>query len=129
MALRVDYSEAQLAGLSLAIVGNPSRDEPLETSKTLCQVADSEADLLTSCFLKSFKSLDQHQLHHHSELSRNELYGYASAIFDDNATLLEQGALIARHLAAKSNHPNIKSGDLCVALIDKIQVGDDKLQA
>ena len=129
MALRVDYSEAHLAGLSLAKVGNPSRDEPLQISKSLCQVPESEADLLTHCFLKSFKSLDPHQLHHHTELSSNELYGYAGAVFDDNETLLEQSGLIARHLFAKSNHPNIKSGDLCVALLDKVKIGDDILQA
>lgn len=129
MALRVDFTEAQLSGLSLAKVGNPARNEPLQTSRALCQFQDAEADLLTHCFLKSFKSLDPHQLSHHSDLASNELYGYACAIFDDNKSLVAQAALIARHLVAKSNHPNIKSGDLCVALIDDIRIGDDKLQA
>ncbi len=129
MPLRIDYTETRLAGLSLAKVGNLSRDEPLETSRTLCRVADADADLLTSCFLKSFKSLDPHRLHHHRELTGNELFASAFAIFDDKTTLLEQGARIARHLAARSNHPNIRSGDLCIALIDKVKIGDQYHQA
>ena len=37
MALRVDYSEARLAGLSLAKVANPMCEEPVQTSRALCK--------------------------------------------------------------------------------------------
>lgn len=129
MSLSVDFKEANLEAMSLAKVGNPSRDEPLRTSKKLCRFEESEAELLTHCFLKSFRSLDLHHLHHHTDLKSNELFGYAGAIFDDNETLLEQGELIARHLYAHSSHPNIKSGDLCVALIDDVVVSGELVQA
>ncbi|MCB1061670.1 MAG: hypothetical protein KDN20_01975 [Verrucomicrobiae bacterium] len=129
MPLSVNFKEAQLSAMTLAKVGNPLRSETLRTSKQLCQFEDSEAELLTHSFLKSFRSLELHQLHHHSDLKNNELFGYACAIFDDNDSLLEQGAHIARHLHAKSNHPNIKSGDLCVSLIDDIVVAGNRVQA
>jgi hypothetical protein len=129
MPLSVNFKEARLAAMSLARVGNPLRSESLRTSRALCQFEDSEAELLTHCFLKSFRALELHTLHHHSDLRQNELFGYASRIFDDNDTLLEQGAAIARHLHAKSNHPNIKSGDLCVALIDDVLAGGERVQA
>ncbi|MEM6917098.1 MAG: nucleoid-associated protein, partial [Verrucomicrobiota bacterium] len=80
-------------------------------------------------FLKSFKSLELHQLTHHDSVERNDLFGYAAAIFENNDELLEQGARIASHLRARSNHPNIKSGDLCVALINDISVSGEKTQA
>ncbi|MCP5539835.1 MAG: nucleoid-associated protein [Akkermansiaceae bacterium] len=128
MPLNVVFREAKLAALALAKVGNPARSEPLRTSKTLCRFADEEADLLTHCFLKSFRSLELHQLHHHSDLAQNELHRYATAIFQDNDSLIEQSAAIARHLHAKSNHPNIKSGDLCVALIDGLIVAGKTVQ-
>lgn len=129
MPLKVNFQEAALAAMTLAKVGNPLRSEPLRTSQKLCRFEPSEAELLTHCFLKSFRSLELHQLHHHSDIRSNELWSYAAAIFNDNETLLEQGAAIARHLHAKSNHPNIKSGDLCVALIDDILVDGKPSQA
>ena len=129
MALSIKFNEARLAGMALAKVGNPLRDEPVQTSRKLCHFEDSEAELLTHCFLKSFKSLELHHLHHHTEIESNEVFGYASAVFDSNDALLESGQNIARHLHAKSNRPNIKSGDLCVALIEDVVVGGQKVQA
>ena len=115
--------------MTLARVGNSSRSEPLLTSRALCQFEEEEADLLTHSFLKSFRALELHQLHHHSDLKQNELFRYAGAIFDRNDSLLEHGASIARHLHAKSNHPNIKAGDLCIALIDDVVAGGESVQA
>jgi hypothetical protein len=129
MPLTLNFRNAKLSAMSLAKVGNPVRDEPLQTSQSLCRFQNEEADLLTHCFLKSFRSLELHQLHHHTDLAKNELYAAAAAIFDDNTTLLEQGAVIARHLYAKSHHPNIKSGDLCIALIDHVGVVGQAAQA
>lgn len=128
MSLALNFHNARLSAMSLAKVGNPVRQEPLRTSQSLCRFQNEEAELLTHCFLKSFRSLELHQLQHHTSIESNELFGYAAAIFDDNSTLLEQGAMIARHLHAKSNHPNIKSGDLCVALIDHIGVSGVAVQ-
>jgi hypothetical protein len=115
--------------MALAKVGNPVRGEPLRTSQAPCRFRDEEAELLTHCFLKCFRSLEPHQLHHHSELSKNELFAAAAAIFDDNTALLEQGAAIARHLHSKSQHPNIKSGDLCVALVGGVGLLGTEVQA
>jgi hypothetical protein len=129
MALSIVFKEAKLGAMALAKVGNPLREEPLQTSKTLCRFGDEDAELLTHCFLKSFRSLELHQLHHHTDVGNNELYGYAKAVFEGNDSLLEQGAMIARHLHAQSNHPNIKAGDLCVALIDDVIVAGQKVQA
>jgi len=123
MSLTVRFNKAELATLSLARVGNPLRSEPLQTSRHLCRFEPEDAGLLTHCFLKPFRSLDLHQLAHHSSLARNELYGCAGAIFENEDNLLEQGVRIAKHLYAKSHHPNIKSGDLCVALIRNIGLG------
>lgn len=129
MSLALNFTQAGLEAMSLAKVGNPVRDEPLQTSQTLCRFNEEEAELLTHCFLKSFRSLELHQLHHHTDVEQNELFGYAAAIFEDNETLLEQGRNIAKHLHARTNHPNIKSGDLCVALINDIKVSGELTQA
>lgn len=129
MSLTLNFRKARLSAMSLARVGNPVRKEPLQTSQTLCRFKDEEAELLTHCFLKSFKALELHQLAHHDAVEKNDLFSYVTEIFEDNARLLEAGARIAKHLHARSNHPNIKSGDLCVALIDGISVAGELTQA
>lgn len=129
MSLTPNFRKAKLSAMSLAKVGNPVKNEPLQTSQTLCLFQDEEAELLTHCFLKSFRSLELHHLDHHTSVESNELFGYAASIFDNNDRLLEMGDRIARHLYSRSKHPNIKSGDLCVALIRDVGIGGEPTQA
>jgi len=129
MSLSINFRKAKLSVMSLAKVGNPVRDEPFQTSKSLCRFADEEAELLTHCFLKSFRSLELHQLFHHSNLESNEVFSYAKVIFADNEELLEKGGMIARHLYEKSNHPNIKAGDLCIAMVEDVLLNGESRQA
>ncbi|MEO0415705.1 MAG: nucleoid-associated protein [Verrucomicrobiota bacterium] len=119
MSLTVNFSEAELMGMGLAKVGNPQRQEGLVTSQSPCKFSREDADLLTHCFLKSFRQLEQHKLEGGKD---NPLAGYAEKLFADWDALLDVSASIARHLYSNSNHPNIKSGDLCVALLDGILV-------
>ncbi|CAN5135409.1 nucleoid-associated protein [soil metagenome] len=125
MGLTLNFKDAQLTSLSLAKVGNPSRDEPVQTSKSLCRFEATEAELLTTCFLKPFRTLEQFRFRHPDDVRKNEVFGYAAAIFDAPDSLLQNGARIAKYLHAKSNHPNIKAGDLCVALIDGVKAGGE----
>jgi hypothetical protein len=122
MSISVNFNEACLTTLALAKVGNPLRGEPLLTSKRLCQFDDEEADLLTTCFLKSFRSLELHKLSGERGPGSNPLFEYSSAVFSNPGQLLDASAEIAKHLYAKSHHPNIKSGDLCISLIEGIIV-------
>jgi hypothetical protein len=128
MSISVNFNESRLTSLSLAKVGNPLRNEPLLTSKALCQFDDDEADLLTTCFLKSFKALELHQLKGSRGPESNPLFEYTSAVFKNPGQLLTASAEIAKHLYAKSHHPNIKSGDLCVSLIEGIIVKGQSTQ-
>ncbi|MBT8036505.1 MAG: nucleoid-associated protein [Verrucomicrobiae bacterium] len=129
MSTTLNFRRAKLASLSLAKVGNPLRSEPLRTSKELCQFSDDDSGVLTPSFLKPFKSLEAMSFAHHSSLDLNEVYRYAAAIFENQDALLEQGRKVARHLHNTSKHPNIKSGDLCVALVKDVLVDGEPLQA
>ena len=66
--LKLDFENATISGLVLAKVGNPSRDEALQTSKTLFHVEEEDQPTLTSIFLRPFKSfsLVGQRFHHHS---------------------------------------------------------------
>ncbi|MBK1830427.1 nucleoid-associated protein [Verrucomicrobiaceae bacterium R5-34] len=125
----LNFRRAKLTAMALARVGNPLRSEPLKTSKELCQFSAEDNAVLTPSFLKPFKSLERRAFDHHSSLELNEVYRYAGAIFEDPDKLCDLGRKIARHLYNTSKHPNIKSGDLCVALIKDLLVDGEPLLA
>jgi|688.fasta_scaffold127802_3 hypothetical protein len=129
MSLRIRFSFALAHGIVLAKVGNPQREEPLVTSKEVFKVQEDDQEALTALLLKPFKNLIGHRFYHHSSLEKNEVYSCAQAIFANPDSLHATGCEIARQLYAKSTHPNIKAGDLCIALIDDISVDEDKVQA
>jgi len=129
MSNTINFNRAKLTTLTLAQVGNSLRSEPLRTSNELCRFSDDDTGVLTLSFLKPFRNLERRALSHESELDLNEIYRYASVIFDSPEALLGHGRKIARHLYKTSKHPNIKSGDLCMALIDDVLVDGEPLQA
>lgn len=118
----IRFSKAEATDVVLAKVGNPLRDEPLETSREVCRIKEADRELFTKLLLKPFKSLTGYCFHHHSSLGKNETFSCAKSIFADDSVLLEKGCEIAQRLYAKSNHPNIKSGDLCIAKITGMKV-------
>ena len=128
MSARIRFTSASVSGLVLAKVGHPQRQEPLQTSRELFQVREDDQETLTALFLRPFKSLGGHRFHHHASLEQHELHHCARDIFADPAQLLDRGCAIAKRLYAKTNHPNIKSGDLCIALIRDIEVNGEMVQ-
>ncbi len=128
MSVKIRFNSAVAAGIVLAKVGNPQRDEPLQTSREVFKAKEEDREALTALFLKPFKNLLAHRFHHHSSLDQHEINNCAKAIFASPNGLLEKGCDIAKRLYSKSNHPNIKAGDLCIALIDDIEVNNEMVQ-
>jgi hypothetical protein len=95
LILKLNFEAVKIAGLVLAKVGNPSRDEPLQTSKTLFVIEDEDQTTLCPIFLKPFRNLTGQRFTHHSSLDKNEVNIGAKAIFDDPKALLTQGCEIA----------------------------------
>jgi hypothetical protein len=122
MSLVTNFVTAKVEGIALAKVGNPQRGETLKMSKELCRFGEADAAVLTFSFLKPFKNLDRYHFHHHADLELNELYGYMDSIFKDKSEFLNQSRKTSRLLFEKSQHPNIKSGELCIAYIEGVQV-------
>lgn len=129
MPPRIRYNSALVSGIVLAKIGNPLRDEPLQTSRDVFHVGEEDCSLLTSIFLKPFRNLVGHRFSHHSSLEQHEMNTLSQAIFADEIALLEKGCDIARRLYSKSNHPNIKSGDLCIALVQGIEFNGQTVRA
>jgi 37-kD nucleoid-associated bacterial protein len=128
MSTKLRFPSATAVGLVLAKVGHPQRDEPLQTSKEVFKIADEDQETLATIFLKPFKNLTAHRFSHHSSLAQHEMNAYAAEVFAADDGLLEKGCDIAKRLYAKSNHPNIKSGDLCISLIKNIEIDGEITQ-
>lgn len=128
MSVKIRFTSATAVGLVLAKVGHPQRDEPLQTSKEVFKVGEADQEVLAGIFLKPFKNLTAHRFSHHSSLEQHEMNAYAAAVFAAADGLLEKGCDIAKRLYAKSNHPNIKSGDLCISLIKDIDIDGELTQ-
>ncbi len=128
MPIKLRFNSVAASGLVLAKVGHPQRDEPLQTSKEVFKIEEDDQMTLASIFVKPFKNLTAHRFSHHSSLDQHEMNTYAAAIFESEDGLLEKGCDIAKRLYSKSNHPNIKSGDLCISLIRDIEVDGEFIQ-
>ncbi|MGC4016961.1 MAG: nucleoid-associated protein [Luteolibacter sp.] len=128
MSAKIRFTSASATRLVLAKVGHPQRDEPLQTSKQVFHVEEADQEVLTSIFVKPFKNLSGHRFSHHSSLDQHEMNSLATAIFNSEDGLLERGCDIAKRLYSKSNHPNIKSGDLCISFIKDIEVNGELTQ-
>ncbi len=125
MPAKIRFTSAYATSLVLAKVGHPQRDEPLQTSREVFKIQDDDQEALTAIFLKPFKNLTAHRFSHHSSLDQHEMNAYSAAIFASDDGLLEKGCDIAKRLYAKSNHPNIKSGDLCISLVKDIEINGE----
>lgn len=128
MSVKLRLNTASATHVVLAKVGNPQREEPLQTSKEVFAINEEDQPTLTGIFLKPFKNLTPHRFTHHSSLDHHEMNTCVKAIFESKDGLLKRGVEIAKHLYSKSNHPNIKSGDLCIAHIKEAQVDDQFVQ-
>ena len=128
MSAKIRFTSATATGLVLAKVGHPQRNEPLQTSKEVFKIDEADQETLSAIFLKPFKNLTAHRFSHHSSLDQHEMNAYSAAIFAADDGLLEKGCDIAKRLYAKSNHPNIKSGDLCISLIKNIDIDGELTQ-
>jgi hypothetical protein len=127
--MTINFNTANITALALAKVGNPQRGETLKTSKELCQFNDQDKDMLTLAFTKPFKNLNRSNFYHSSNIELNEMFSFATTIFDQKERFLSYSRKIARHLFDQTKHPNIKAGDLCIALIDGIKVDGKPLSA
>ena len=126
----LDFSQIKLNGLAVHRVGNKYRNESNFQSAGLYAVDEALEETLFRYFLKPFKSQDFYRFHHGSDLAMNEVYTYCKSIFESQGSnLYEQSEYLLQHLYEKSNHPNIKSGELFIAYFKDAVIEDEVCDA
>lgn len=122
--------ESRVERMVVHRVGNPSRGEPLQLSERTTSVDDAVSGLLLDGYLKGIVSdKKKHQFFHESDLNLNEIYHYTRQFFRGELDFDAVSQRIAKHLYARSQHPNISAGDLLIILFSGLNDGDRELRA
>ena len=111
-----DKKQVQLQRLVVHRVGNKAKEEGVIVSKDLVDLRDEQLnDLLLNYFLTPFKQEEFFRFTHTSDLALNELFAYATLLFNEPGKFHEYSVHILNHLYEQSDHPKVKSGELYVA--------------
>ena len=110
-------------------IGHKPTDEGITFSKAPLTLNGKTQDNLLSYFLSSFKFEEYFNLYHESDLNLNEVYSFATQIFNDPDLLYEQSVNLAKHLYEQSNHPKIKVGEFFIVYFSDCQVGRETVEA
>lgn len=102
---------------TIQVVGNKTRGEGMSGALTLADVSES-SDFLTKLIEKSFTMDDLKCFSYIESVELNPVYQFASKIFDDKEAFLKQSVNMATYLYDQSVHPNIRSGELYVLLLE-----------
>jgi hypothetical protein len=128
----VTFFEASLDTISVHHVGNPTQNEMYALSdKPLALKDEVIPKLLMQYFLTPFEKANEvyHLTHSSGDLNLNEVYHFATQVFDDIEKFHEASGQIAKYLYKVSNHPKIKSGELYIAYFNKVQIEGNLLDA
>jgi len=123
---------SELAGIKSIVVhkvGNKSNEDGIRYSKSALSTNEDINKLLISYFFTPFKSEEYFQLFHDSDLKLNEVYSYASEVFDNPESLYDQSVNLAKHLYENSSHPKIKAGELYVTYFNDCIVDGEQVDA
>ncbi|MER1985031.1 MAG: nucleoid-associated protein [Solibacillus sp.] len=110
----LEVTDSQLSQYVLHYVGDGTilTDEVYERPQLEMEAA------LTQLAFGKIELEQAYEFFHETSLDHNEIYNYVQAIFAERRNFLTQSKHIATHLAASSNHPGIKDGELFIGLFD-----------
>ena len=127
----INYSEAKIRKLAIHRIGRKAEVEGIIFSRQETSVEDETLhEILKRYFFSSFKQPEYYGFASPGEdPSLNPMYQMTANLFSHPDSLLEQSIQIAKYLYSKSDHPNIKPGDLLVAYFEDLLIGDELLDA
>ena len=118
-------SNAFIAKATLQRVGNKLSQELNHVTNAEIPLTDDEETLLKSFFLRSIKSsLDVMKFTHHISLDYNAVYDNSMKYFQQEMSFIDYSNNILNHLYEKSNHPQIKTGELFIVHFQEFQFQD-----
>ncbi|QCR22953.1 nucleoid-associated protein [Pontibacter sp. SGAir0037] len=122
--------QVRLNTLAVHRVGNKSKEEGVVIAKDLVDLRDEQlSQLLLGYFLSPFKQEEYFRFTHTSDLALNELFAYATLMFNEPEKFYAYTVHILNHLYEQSDHPKVKSGELYVAYFSGCLMEEDYVDA
>ena len=118
-------AEASLVELSIHRIGNKLNNECMTLSEQSLHITDEVLKkLLMHYFLSAFEKVNEiyRFTYPDNQSNLNEVYHFASAIFEGNVNFHESSKELAKYLYRIANRPKIKSGELYVACFENVQI-------
>jgi hypothetical protein len=127
----INASNANINQVSAHFIGNSVDGGSLKLSDGPLELKDENLHgLLRTYFLSNFSVPEYYSFTFSNEdFNLNPVYQFAKEAFADEDTFHENSLNIAKHLFSSTQHPNIKSGELYVASIQNIIIGDNTVDA
>ncbi len=123
------FESSSIKAVAIHRVGNKETDEGYVLSDRLQRLNEMLQDLLVGYFVSPFKVEEYYNLYDDDNVLMNPVFQSATAIFEDNTTLLDESKNIARHLYDACTHPNIKAGDLFVVYFSECMLNGETIDA
>src|SRR5690606_11928158 len=125
------YTEASIQQIIVHQVGNKQEGEDLLLSQENLVLNNSELhQVLLKYFLSNFRSPERFEFTaSNGDFNLNPLFQFATTIFEKPKNFTEQSVNFAKHLYENSLHPNIKSGDFYVALLEDVEIDGELTDA
>ncbi|RKQ50609.1 nucleoid associated protein NdpA [Roseivirga pacifica] len=105
-------------------IGNKSNGDGARFSETLTDTSRING-CLNQLIESNFKSEELYQFHFIHDVELNPMNHFASLVFQNSDSFIEQSKNIGRLLYDKSTHPQIKGGELCLFYLKDCQLNDD----
>ena len=125
----ISAMEVKIQNCILHRIGNKVKEEGVKFSKSDLDISGAIEELLINYFFTPFKTEEFYNFYHDADINLNEVYSFASKIFDNPECVHEQSVNIATHLYEQSNHPKIKRGELYVVYFKDCLLGSERVDA
>ncbi|MBC3757855.1 nucleoid-associated protein [Hyunsoonleella sp. SJ7] len=121
----ISRKNASISKCIIHKVGNKFNDTKNAFSNKLVDFDEASYDLMLPFLLRGFGSAVQsYRFNHHANVALNEIFSYATQIFDDEDSFVEVSKHVVTHLYEQSNSANIKTGDVLVVEFEGIEFRD-----
>ena len=127
----INLFNTHIETLAIHRVGNKSRNEAIFLSEQPFNLNDEIVPLVKEYFFKPFREKEEnyYQFAHEVDLDYNDMFKYATEIFDNPANLQEISKRITTHLFEQSNHPHIKNGEVYVTYLTNLSIDNNVVDA
>ena len=127
----INLYNTHIDSLSIHRVGNKSRNEAIFLSEQPYNLNNEIVPLIKEYFFKPFRDKEEnyYQFAHEVDLDYNDMYKFASEVFDNPSTIHEASKKITNHLFEQSNHPHIKNGEVYVTYLTNLNIDNNVVDA